>query len=706
VTERRVTASVFLFAAIIIVCSLMILQLTHAKLPKAFTPEKPVEYTELQSEGSSVRAIVKGSIYQTGSNMTVFGVCQDGDGYLLPAATTQFSAWYPNMTAVVTNASMIGDGDGRWRIHVVMPATIGTYFTEMRCTYAGDFGLAYGEWQNPEWVALLGATYDVVFGVNASTVLLESVVQNLSFDVDAYFATVQQNVSEIIALIQGANVTYNLSVNVTANTTNLEERFREVSRALSWLRDGRWLIDGMNPTYIPGSGNTTYRGVDVRARDAVAVAGDGGVFGQWDGVSWSFGVTPGVVDWMSTSLVGRTQWCFGGNITPTTTMIFLTPGVSQPLYGVCSGTPAMIPGTNATYVAHGVAYADPRDPFGPAQFWVVLDTGEVKESVDQGASWSTVTTLAAQGRGSVCGQWTDVERYAVGGASVYANGSMLTVSGAVFTDVACVGNGVAYVVGMNMTTNRTSVWKYVRGSIVAVAEFNEIPAAGIAASNEDVVWVALQYGGGIVQYDGVQWSMRESTTLGALTNISIMLGNATNATAQALFAVGSSGYGAYAVGTDGLIVRRYGIDEEAILGNGGGGGMFNGTVGFNGTVEFNGTVNVTVVFNESEILEALAAANASLTQEIAAVQGWLVQWNTSVMERFDAIAGNQTLLQLAVGDVQSGVTQILIQLGILQEQVNQTLQIANQTLQIANETRSDVQLLVNRSGQLRAWTTI
>jgi hypothetical protein len=123
--------------------------------------EIPVQQTFSEpSENGKLKAMLKGSIYETGENMTVFGACFDGYGYLIqdPTLNATLSSWYPNgtiweqdapMTAVLNSTA---GTTGKWLYTVNMGAQMGTYLTEITCRYLGDTANAYGEWQNPDWV--------------------------------------------------------------------------------------------------------------------------------------------------------------------------------------------------------------------------------------------------------------------------------------------------------------------------------------------------------------------------------------------------------------------------------------------------------------------------------------------------------------------------------------------------------------------------
>jgi hypothetical protein len=206
--------------------------------------------------------MVKGSIYENGSNMTVFGACFDGDGVLLPEADTLFTAWYPNGSIMIgPNATMdpiledyqgyFVNGTGRWKIHVTMGDVIGTYLTEMRCILdvpgpIDEVAIAFGEWQNPEWVKRIG-------DAQAVTNLSYTLLQNLSSRVDTYYNNTQNNFSTVVSLIN--------SISVTSSSDS--EKLDELSRQLADLQKNRWTIDQTNPFYVLGSGDRNLVAIDM-----------------------------------------------------------------------------------------------------------------------------------------------------------------------------------------------------------------------------------------------------------------------------------------------------------------------------------------------------------------------------------------------------------------------------------------------------------
>lgn len=138
-----------------------------------------------------MKAQVKGSIYETGEMMSVFGTCLDGSDAPLPQGTYAFfNAWYPNGTIFIQNSTMSEMQAGYYLYNGAMDAVQGTYLTEMICYVNGssDTARAWGEWQNPFWVKRIALLNDTLSAMNLSVDInmselqaqLQSVYVNLS----------------------------------------------------------------------------------------------------------------------------------------------------------------------------------------------------------------------------------------------------------------------------------------------------------------------------------------------------------------------------------------------------------------------------------------------------------------------------------------------------------------------------------------------
>lgn len=119
-------------------------------------------------------AKIKGSIYEGGETVTVFGTCLDADDIALPAVNATFSAWYPNATQFINISSADNfsefqefvDRPGYFIYTAPMNVVQGTYLTQLECELNGQVAKALGEWQNPFWVSKINNTLAAVQNIS------------------------------------------------------------------------------------------------------------------------------------------------------------------------------------------------------------------------------------------------------------------------------------------------------------------------------------------------------------------------------------------------------------------------------------------------------------------------------------------------------------------------------------------------------------
>jgi hypothetical protein len=176
-----------------------------------------------------MKAQVKGSIYETGEAVTVYGTCLDAyDAPLTTGTYATISAWYPNGTVFFSNTSMMEIQAGYYAYFGTMSDVSGTYLTELRChsNATNEVALAWGEWQNPNWVRRIGnltnVTQTIVQQINNTDILINATYQNLSQQITyaaaVANASVDRNDSYLATLLtllmnwSGVPSTYNLTV--------------------------------------------------------------------------------------------------------------------------------------------------------------------------------------------------------------------------------------------------------------------------------------------------------------------------------------------------------------------------------------------------------------------------------------------------------------------------------------------------------------
>jgi hypothetical protein len=168
--------------------------------------------------GQILKAQVKGSIYETGEYMSVFGACLDSFDQGAADSYALFQGWYPNGTQFIFNYSMESLQPGYFLYRGNMSAVEGTYLTEMRCFVNGTSmtAVAFGEWQNPFWVKRLALLNDSISTLDASlsglNVSINTSSLALQASMDAYYANL-------------SNWTQNLTIQIGAVQVNVSDSF-------------------------------------------------------------------------------------------------------------------------------------------------------------------------------------------------------------------------------------------------------------------------------------------------------------------------------------------------------------------------------------------------------------------------------------------------------------------------------------------------
>lgn len=161
-------------------------------------------------EARVMKALVKGSIYETGEVVSVFGTCLDQDGLPINGTYAVMSSWYPNGTVFFSNVSMSELQEGYYLYQGAMSVVEGTYLTEIECRVNGSnmTAKAWGEWQNPAWVRKIGQINATVGNISVQLGDLQ-VEMNQSFEitwdkiesVNVTLGNVYQNLSNEIYIV-------------------------------------------------------------------------------------------------------------------------------------------------------------------------------------------------------------------------------------------------------------------------------------------------------------------------------------------------------------------------------------------------------------------------------------------------------------------------------------------------------------------------
>jgi hypothetical protein len=690
-----------------------------------FKSALPVELTQVKSVSTNPTRLVanlKGSIYESGESVTVFGACTDGYGYLLPDANATFSSWYPNgtqwhvdqlMTAVLEG----GNVSGRFSIQMNMSDAMGTYLTQIRCMYGGDYALAFGEWQNPDWVKRIK---DTQLAVESLTNLSIAQYDNITLQIQNFGDVVQINFSQVLNAISG--------LNLTGDFGDMGVQLKEIYNQVHALDTSFWVIDANAPWYSFGGNTFNFRAVDMLSPgDIYAVSNDGYVV-YWDGETWQIKANYSDIAWYGVSVLPASMpyaWFVGQNTSSNTSV-----------YSVDGGTPATLNGTTGTAYLDIKLFPNPNSPSSNFFAYVLENSGDLWYSSDNGVLFGSVATMdnscgPVEGRLSQVIYNTDLgvtSGYRMAGVMCdefwYYNGtgwSSLAEANQIFADVEIVYNDLAYAVSKDSVTDELKVWKFDGDSLslVYVANDTTIDPRGIAAAATNDVWIVTNNPAVYYHYDGFKWEYANYPYSGAIgLAILFNFGNMTNATMPGLYDISMfNSKNAYAVGTDGIIMKFYSIFDEkfdtvintmsnltAIYGLL---ASMNVTMAnISGTmVDMQTTIN-TMNLTLNNLYNIVADMNLTFTGLFENLSDKIDQLNLTMNVRFDEVIANMTYMQLYLNTtIYPMLSLILERLGVIETNVNATLQIVNESQQTINAMNANVNELLNRTPKIRAWIT-
>jgi len=557
---RMKTFVLLLFMAFVFVgvTSGIILSQQYVVAEKQFESSLPVEVQQVKSASTNpnkIKAMLKGSIYESGEQVTVFGACYDGWGYLLPGANATFSSWYPNGTLWHDNVPMTSiNNSGRWRIQMNMSDTRGTYLTQIKCNYQGDYALAFGEWQNPRWVARIKETQDSVANL---TNLTASQYNNLSNLINEFWNETQVNFSQVLDAIDSIDITFQLE-DVTQDLT-------EVYNIVHSLDTSFWVIDTNAPWYSFGSGVFNFRGVDMLSPNDVFAVSEDGYAVYWDGETWAIQSNFSQVKWYGVSVLPASTpyaWYTGTNTSTNTSV-----------YSVNGGAPATISGSSGNIFYDVKIFPDPNNPSANFMGYILEDDGTVWFTSDAGTSFSNPVNFSTSGFGRLSQIIDNTDlgvtsgyRVAMimGNELIYYNGTGYEhyfVDNQTFADVELVYDDEAYIVSKDNNTQELNVFKYNGSALELVYKVNDtsIQPRGIAAASPIDIWIVTNNPSVFYHYDGVKWEYSNYPYSGAI-GLSILF---SNGTIPGLYDISVfNAKNAYAVGTDGLIMKYYSMFDE------------------------------------------------------------------------------------------------------------------------------------------------
>ncbi len=165
-------------------------------------------------------AKVKGSIYESGETVSVFGTCLDADQQVIDNITASFSAWYPNGTQFINETNVTEIQPGYYLYTSPMNAVQGTYLTQLRCQLDEQFALAWGEWQNPFWVQRINDTLTLVNATYEEVQIAQEQIENLSIQVDGGFNQTFIELNNTQVLITQSTTTIINNITYAAQVAN------------------------------------------------------------------------------------------------------------------------------------------------------------------------------------------------------------------------------------------------------------------------------------------------------------------------------------------------------------------------------------------------------------------------------------------------------------------------------------------------------
>ena len=159
-------------------------------------------------------AELKGSIYESGELISLFGTCEDADRNPINASGL-LTAYYPNGSVLFSNTTMSQFELGKYLYSAPMNSVQGTYLTAFECQYFGASAWAYGEWQNPAWVARLAfiqnqtdqiesnfnITFDYLNQINSSFI-------NLTTELGVNSSAILIGIAKTLGACKDCNLTY------------------------------------------------------------------------------------------------------------------------------------------------------------------------------------------------------------------------------------------------------------------------------------------------------------------------------------------------------------------------------------------------------------------------------------------------------------------------------------------------------------------
>jgi len=463
-----------------------------------------------------------------------------------------------------------------------------------------------------------------------------------------------------------------------------------------------------------GSGTHNYVAVDMLAPHAVGAVSSDGYLAFWDGETWGEAYQSGV-EFRGVSVLPANVIYLWGVGTQGGVPVYSVNGANVSTFNTSGGG-------SPTAMNDIKIFQAPNDPDAQFYGYVVGDDGSVYYSVDSGTSWTNVGSVGAASKGRISKVVENYDVYAQpnGYMALVGQGNTLLMHDGTTTTTFVLNGTIKdvdllyYDLGYVVTEdgNVSHIYKFDGTTTLEYTiEDAGIEVTGIQANTQNDVWVSTRDPSTFYHFDGRRW---DYSAVGYSDYVSVIItfGNASNVSNVGVndISMFNSKWG-YAVGGDGLILiykQHYDDRLDDMLAN---------LTAQLGDLDINLSgleVNLTPVLDGLANLTAITLSmNQSLHSEINDLDLLLQNMNSTMNLKLDNILSNVTYTNLYLTTTiyplldltYQNTIDILIQLGVMEGKINQTLILANDTYMIVNESAGDIDELVNRSRRIRAWIT-
>jgi hypothetical protein len=565
-----------------------------------------------------------------------------------------------------------------------MSTTMGTYLTEITCYYQGDTAVAFGEWQNPDWVSRIKTIEDYVTVINDTTMAIYDKVDNISYYLQNDTVTILNSIADLKTVT--SEQYGNLTVQITNFDTKVQSNFSYAYQLIAGMNSSLavdydslerqhaalydlvhaidysfWILDIKDTYYAGGVPNAyDFQACDMSSPDNFWAVTDSGDIVYYNGTEYNLISIPGY-NWTGVSAIEANTnyaWIVGTN-------------TSACYYSINGAAPVYLSATAAT------SCEDITTFFSPSllQAYVIADNGDIL--FYNGSAWSIANNTGETGAAKIDALPDGSTFFFVqGDRLIVLNGGVFTeyaVPGAALTDVSAIYSDLAY-----MTSSEVpyKVYKYDGSSVTAAytATGSTATPTGIAAHNSMDVWVTTNVPGSYYHYDGKQWSFAEYPYS---SFISIVIGFNSSAALNMNDITMFSEKDGYSCGDDGLLMiyqDKYDKRFDSVD------SQLTAVISDVSVLQQNMTQALTYLSQMNLMLQAM---NQSIMAEFSNLNDYLVLMNASLMSRFDAVDSYLSAMNLSMT---ANFEQVYSQLSDLNYTVNLRFDTVDLAIYDLNQT--------------------